>query len=143
MQALVNTNPVERAYLISPINPPEDWDASKTIYAATAGKAKYEYLLDMWDAGWERIGFQHLRCQSLGGRQRPLTQKQISQHECDAFNARVPLGTMLHYWSFVKEGAPTGTGLMWHGATVSAAGYPVAWIKGKSSHALTHVEVAA
>ena len=45
---------------------------SRTVFAPTRGKAKYSYLLDLWDAwGREAISFQHLRILPTGRAERP------------------------------------------------------------------------
>lgn len=115
-----------------------DWSVG-TVFAPTAGKAKYKRLLDLKDAGWEPE-FKDLTCRSLGDIPVPPTLTEVAQREADAFNARHPIGTMLRYWSWVKEGDPTGTAAIRHHATVVCEG-AVIWMQGVSScHSLSHVE---
>jgi hypothetical protein len=109
------------------------------IRAETAGKAKYEYLLDVWDS-WPDVGFKDLTCYTL--KTIPPTNQEIAEREAAAFNERHPLGTLVNYWSMLKEGEPTGTGRIKHVSTVMCD-HAVAWIEGaRSCHAITHVEKA-
>ena len=116
----------------------KDW--AREISAATAGKAKYLYLLRVRDA-WEGVSFKHLTCRTL--RAMSPTPMEIAQREADAFNARHPVGTLLNYWSWTREGEPTGTAPINHVATV-VCGSAVIWMQGVSScHSITHVERVA
>jgi hypothetical protein len=73
--------------------------------------------------------------------QPPPTRAELSQAEADAFNAANPVGTMLRYWSGLKEGVPSGLAPISHPATVMCD-HAVIWMRGVSScHSLTHVEV--
>ena len=74
---------------------------ASVIRAETAGKAKYEYLLDVQDS-WPDISFKDLTCHTL--KTIPLTKQEIAEREAAAFNARHPLGTLVNYWSMLKEG---------------------------------------
>lgn len=113
----------------------------RTIFAASAGKAKYSYLLDVRDA-WPGVSFESLRCRSLGDIPVPLTRTQQAQRECGQFNALYPVGTEMQYWSGVYEGPPTGIATICHPATVMCE-HAVIWLAGVSScHSLTHVEPA-
>ena len=112
-----------------------------TIFAPTAGKAKYQRFLALRDAGWNG-SFQHLHCRALGDIPVPPTRAQLAQGECDSFNAQFPIGTMLRYWSGVKEGQPTGSAPISHPASVMCD-HAVIWLKGVSScHSISHVEPA-
>lgn len=115
-----------------------DW--TRLIDAATPGKAKYAYLREIREA-WQDTRFTALTCRRLRG-PKPPTRTQIAQREADAFNAVHPIGTLVNYWSGLKEGPPTGTGEIYHPATVLCE-HAVAWIKGaRSCHSVTHVESA-
>lgn len=110
---------------------------SHFIEAETAGKAKYEYLLDVRDA-WPDTTFADLECHVAS--RRPPTRKELAQQEADAFNAAHPVGTMLRFWSGVKEGAPTGLAAISHPAQVMSDHASV-WMSGvRSCHSLSHVE---
>lgn len=55
-------NRLARAYLVTIPGYAGSW----TITAFSSGAARYEVLLKMRDAGWDGIGFKHLRVRSLG-----------------------------------------------------------------------------
>ena len=109
------------------------------INAESAGKAKSLYLREhLDDCG---IPYTQITCRYVGEARAPLpTRTELAQRECDAFNARYPVGTMLRYWSWTHEGEPTGTAPISHPATVTCE-HAVIWLKGVSScHSITHVE---
>ncbi len=123
-----------------------------TVFAETSGKAKAERLRTLLDVGYmvqrgddlyaRDIAFTDLTCKSLGDIPVPPTPAELAQREAEAFNRRYPVGTRMHYWSLEKEGDPTGTGKIWHHATV-VCDHAVIWIEGaRGCHAITHVEVA-
>ena len=113
-----------------------DW--AKTVRAENEGKAKYQYFLGVRDA-WPDVTFRDLTCHALTSI--PATKQEIAEREADAFNRLVPVGTMVRYWSGVREGEPTGTGRIYHPATV-VCDHASAWIEGaRSCHSITHVEV--
>lgn len=120
----------------------KNWDGfSKTIFANTPGKAKSSYYLDIRES-YPDLPFTALICHSLGKIQVPLTRQEIAQLEADAFNAKHPVGTMLHYWSGVREGEPTGTAPISHPATVMCDHASI-WMEGvRSCHSISHVEQA-
>lgn len=115
----------------------------KAIFAETAGKAKYSFLLSMREVWNPDVTFADLTCRSLGDIPVPPTRKEIAQAEADRFNAEHPVGTLLRYWSWTKEGEPTGEARIKHHATVVCES-PVIWMEGvRSCHSLMHVERAA
>lgn len=116
------------------------WEGSAaTVFAETAGKAKYRRLLDIRDP-YPDVSFKHLTCRALGDIPVPPTRTELAQREADAFNATHPIGTLCRYWSGEHLGHPTGVGLIYHLATVVSE-HAVAWIKGAGScHSLSHVE---
>jgi len=117
------------------------WPYPAVINARSAGKAKSLFLrLHLDDTG---IPFTRITCRRLGPAQPPPpTQGELAQREADAFNAVHPVGTVLRYWSGVKEGAPTGQAPISHPATVMCD-HAVIWLAGVSScHSISHVEAA-
>ena len=61
----------------------------------------------------------------------------------DRFNARYPVGTPVAYWTFVREGLPTGIAPTRSEAWVLGGHTAVVRIEGVSSCiALSHVKVA-
>lgn len=130
--------PNERAYEISVIDDPR---FTRAVFAKTAGKARYQRLRELQDT-FPDINFKHLRCRSLGFIPVPLTRQQQAQLEADEFNEKYPVGTQLAYWSFLKEGAPTGIAAIRHKATVVCESAAV-WLEGVAScHSLSHVEIS-
>ena len=112
-----------------------DW-ASVEI-AETAGKAKYRYLRRVQDA-WNGVRFVDLACHAL--KEIPPTRTELAQREADLFNARYPVGTLVKYWTWVKEGEPTGVAPTRHHATVVSE-HAVAWMAGVvGCVSLSHVE---
>ena len=129
-----------RAYMVG-IRGDDEHLYDAEVFATTAGRAKYERFLTLREVcfivGDEDISFKHLTCRSLGDR--PTPQERL-QREADAWSRRFPIGTVMHYWSGLKEGDPTGTGRVYHSATV-VCGSVVAWIEGaRSCHSVSHVE---
>ena len=119
----------------------DHWDGTKIIEAETAGKAKYQFIRDISDAF--DVSFQHLTCQSLREYKRSLTRAEVAQQEADAFNLANPVGTMVRYWTWTKEGEPTGTGPVRWPAQV-LCGHASVWIKGcVGAVNLSHVEVCS
>lgn len=118
------------------------WEGSEsTVFAETAGKAKYRRLLDIRDP-YPDVSFKNLTCRSLGDIPVPPTAKELAQREADAFNVTHSIGTMCRYWSGLREGEPTGIAPIYHLATVVCES-AVAWLEGVSScHSLSHVEAA-
>lgn len=114
-----------------------DWQ--KYIDAPTAGKAKYQYLLDVRDA-WPDTEFKDLECHSCAVR--PLTRKELAQREADAFNDRHPIGTVLNYWRGLKEGPPSGSAPIRYPAGVMCDHASVWMDHVSGSIALSHVEPA-
>ncbi len=116
------------------------WPAgTATVFAASAGKAKYQRFLALRDC-WPDFPITRLSCRSLGIIPVPPTRTEQAQCEADAFNRRYPIGTMLRYWSWLKEGPPTGVAPISHKATVIGES-AVIWLTGISScHAISHVE---
>jgi len=122
------------------VNRDGGWDGKVIVEASSPGQAKsaaQRRLADSWDPDYTA-----LTCRVLEGYVKPPSQAELAQRECDAFNKRNPVGTLVHYWSWVKEGDPTGTGRVIHEATVYGGSYGVVYIDGTCSHALTHVERA-
>lgn len=116
----------------------------QTIRATTRGKAKLHYWRGIREA-WPDIPFTRIRCRSLGKAGAPLipTPEELAQAEAEAFNRAHPVGTLMRYWSGLKEGEPTGTAAIWHPATVVSQ-HAVCWLQGVSScHSLSHVEAIA
>jgi hypothetical protein len=129
-----------RAYEISVKNA-ESWreNTAQTVFASTAGKAKYQYLRRLKDA-FQDATFADLTCRALGDMPVPPTRREIAQREAAAFNSLHPVGTVLRYWSGLREGEPTGTAPINHIATV-VCDSAVIWMRGVSScHSLSHVE---
>lgn len=113
----------------------KDW--TRPIQAESAGKAKYEYLRDIRES-WPDVSFQHLTCRAI--KSMPPTRTELAHREADAFNLAHSVGTVVRYWSFTKEGEPTGVGPIKHVATVVGES-AVAWIKGaRSCICISHVE---
>lgn len=116
----------------------KDW--TRPVQAESAGKAKYEYLRDIRES-WPDVSFKHLTCHAI--KSMPPTRTELAQREADAFNLAHPVGTVVRYWSGLKEGEPTGVGPINHLATVVCE-HAVAWIEGaRACHSLTHVERVA
>ena len=66
--------------------------------------------------------------------------KKPAQRECEAWNARHPIGTMVRYWRGTRDGEPSGTGPTTFAACV-LGGVAVLWVRGLSGCvALSHVE---
>ena len=62
------------------------------------------------------------------------------QREADKWNAKHPLGTVVRYWTGLREGEPTGTGPTRHEAVVMSDHVSV-WITGcVGSVNVSHVE---
>jgi hypothetical protein len=111
------------------------WSA-QTIDAQSAGKARYQMLLRLQDS-WD-VPITAIRVRVCERRLKPA---EIAKLEADAFNARTPIGTLVRYWTGLKEGEPSGTGEIYHESTVVSQ-HAVAWIKGcRSCVSLSHVEV--
>lgn len=71
-----------------------------------------------------------------------MKQLKTIQKEVDAFNAKVPVGTLVRYWRGAKQGEPSGQGKTHHPATILGGHTAVGWIEGCSGCvALTHIEV--
>lgn len=70
---------------------------------------------------------------------RPPSPAQL-QRQVDEFNARNPVGTRVRFWRGVRQGEPSGEGVLAHPAQVMG-GAAVVWIEGCSGCvALSHVE---
>lgn len=116
---------------------------SSVVYAESSGKAKSKRLRVFRDSLWPDMLFTDLTCRSIGIREIPPTPRELAQREADAFNEAHPIGTVLRYWSGLKEGEPTGTAPIYHEATV-VCDHAVIWMSGVSScHSLSHVERAS
>jgi hypothetical protein len=111
----------------------------RTIFAATAGNAKYQFLLDNREID-EELTFANLKSRALGMIAKPLSPAETAQQEADDFNAAHPIGTLLRYWSWTKEGPPTGVAPIKSKATVMCE-HAVIWLEGvRSCHSISHVE---
>lgn len=65
-----------------------------------------------------------------------------AEREAQRWNERHPVGTTVRYWTWLREGEPSGVGETTHRAAV-LGGSAVVWIRGckRGCVALSHVEV--
>ncbi len=69
------------------------------------------------------------------------TQIKNANADCDAFNAKYPVGTRVKYWSGVRGGKPDGETTTRSTASLVSACACV-WLEGvRGGIALTHIEV--
>ena len=72
---------------------------------------------------------------------RPATRTKRAKKTVDRFNQAYPLGTMVRYWTMVREGEPSGTARTRTPAQVLSGHTAVVWVTGYASCiALSHVE---
>ncbi len=118
----------------------KDW--KRYVDAESTGKAKVEYWRDIRES-WPDIPFTLVRCREVKRENVPPSRVELAKRQAEAFNATHPEGTMLRYWSGLREGEPTGVAPIRHAATVMCD-HAVIWLKGVSScHSLTHVEAVS
>lgn len=115
----------------------DNYEEPHTIFAESAGKARYETLLNARDAGYDQISFQHIRVRSLGVMDTP---REIAERKVKAFNDRYPVGTPIKVYP----------GPMWQHETaydtevrapcahLNGAGHPVVKVPGDTI-AIDHV----
>lgn len=61
---------------------------------------------------------------------------------CEQFNEMYPVGTVVMYWTGVREGNPSGTGKTRSEAEMLGGHTAVVWVEGKGSCiSLSHIEV--
>ena len=114
-----------------------DWQTY--ITAESKGKAKYEYWLDIQDA-WPDIPFTAITCRKVDVI--PPTQMELAQRQADEWNKCNPVGTTCAYWTFLREGEPSGVKPTAYPAGISGES-AVVWFKGVGSVALSHVQPEA
>ncbi len=116
----------------------DSWDGKLVIEAITRGKAKSEFIRRVGDS-WD-VPFTALSSRKLTAYVRPPTPEEIARRDCEEFNSHHPIGTLVRYWTFTREGEPSGVGRIKHEATVVSQ-HASAWIEGaRSSISITHVE---